>query len=119
MPVQSNFHVFMLIRALPAWLALPRTERARIASAALASAAAEADLRYRYFDAEAFSARCSDVLMLQIEDVRSYGFAIERLRDSPLFAEPYFELVDIVPALEDGYLDFEQAQAAPRAGPPG
>lgn len=47
--------------------------------------------------------------MLQIKDIHRYGFAIERLRDSPLFAVPYFELVDILPALEDGYLDFEQA----------
>jgi len=37
--------------------------------------------------------------------------AIERLRDSPLFAVPYFELIDILPALEDGYLDIEQAKS--------
>jgi len=29
-----------------------------------------------------------DVLMLQIKDIRRHGFAIERFRDSPLFAVP-------------------------------
>ena len=52
-----------------------------------------------------------DVLMLQIKDIRRYGFAIERLGNSPLFAVPYFERVDIPPALEDGYLDIEQAKS--------
>lgn len=28
---------------------------------------------------------------------------MEHLRDSPIFAEPYFEIVDIISALEGGF----------------
>lgn len=41
----------------------------------------------RYFDAEAFTTQCSDVMM----------------------TEPYFELVQIVPAIEEGYQAYEKA----------
>jgi Darcynin, domain of unknown function len=65
----------------------------------------------RYFDAEAFSASCSDVMMITTSDLQQYYDFIETLRDSPMFALPYFRVVQIVPAIEDGYRDFETRQA--------
>ena len=50
--------------------------------------------------------------MFETQDPAAYYFAIERLRDSPLFTIPYFEVVDIVPTLEDGFQAFEAAEAA-------
>jgi len=35
---------------------------------------------------------------------------LERLRDTPLFAQPYFEFVAILPAIEDGWKAFEAAE---------
>ena len=112
MPVK--FTIFVLLRALPAWLKLPREERARIADRAFSSALAENAMAFRYFDAEAFSARASDVALFETTDLRAYYFAMERLRDSPVFAEPYFDVVDIIPTIEDGYQAFESADAAAR-----
>jgi hypothetical protein len=36
---------------------------------------------------------------------------MERLRDTDLFAKPYFEIVNIIPAIEDGFRAFEQSAA--------
>lgn len=108
----SRWAIFMLLRTTPAWLALPRTERGRIAEAAFAHAFRNESVSLRHFDAEAFSGRCTDVAMLETDDLKAYYFAIERLRDTPLFTTPYFEVVDIIPAMEDGFRAFEEDAAA-------
>lgn len=51
--------------------------------------------------------------MFETDDLRDYYFAVERLRDSPIFAHPYFEIVDIIPAIEDGFRAFEAAEGMP------
>ena len=102
--------IFLLLRALPAWLALERTERASIADKALAAAFSDESMRFRFFDAEAFSARVSDVASIETESPEAYYFAMERLRDTAFFAKPYFELVEVIPAYENGYQAFENAR---------
>ena len=94
---------FLLLRARPDWLALPRDRRNALGAEVLA-ATGLADLGpVRFFDAEAFGAHCSDVLMVETADLPGWSRAIDRLRDSALLAVPYFELVAIVPAIEDGF----------------
>jgi len=104
--------VFMLLKTRPDWLALNRTDRARIAGEAFASALPDDRVRLRYFDAEAFSGKCTDVAMFETDDLQAYYFAVERLRDTPLFSHPYFEVVEIIPAMEDGFRTFEASEAA-------
>ena len=65
----------------------------------------------RYFDAEAFTSPCSDVMMVETDDPMRYCFFMEHLRDSPLISEPYFEIVQVVPAIDEGYMDFERAKS--------
>lgn len=104
--------VFLLLEATPAWLALSREERSQIADPAMADAFARPGLSCRYFDAEAFHARISDVAMIEADSPQDYYFAIERLRDSDLIARGYFRMVDIVPAYEDGFRAYEAASDA-------
>ncbi len=59
------------------------------------------------FDAEAFTSKCTDVAMFQTEDLKKYYFVIEKLRDSILITHPYFEIVEIIPTIEDGFREFE------------
>lgn len=106
-PAPVTYTIFLLLRALPAWLQLPRAERQRIAQAALEAALAEGGLSFRFFDAEAFHARVSDIALFETTDLERYYFAMETLRDSPLFAAPYFEVQEIVPAIEQGHARFE------------
>lgn len=107
-----TYTLFVLLKALPAWLQLPRSQRQLIAQSALGQALSEGGLSFRFFDAEAFHARISDIACFETHDLERYYFAMERLRDSPLFSAPYFELQDIVPAIEQGHTRFEAHAAA-------
>jgi len=101
---------------LPSWLRLSRADRNAIGSTALADALKDDALKddavtIRNFDAEAFTGFCSDVAAFEADDLIDFYFVMERLRDSALFAKPYFELVQIVPAIEDGFRHFERIAA--------
>ncbi len=106
-----RYSIFVCLRALPAWLALPRWRRSEIGETAMSDALKGSPVRLRYFDAEAYSAYCSDISVFETDDLTAYYFVMERLRDTPLFTTPYFELVQIIPAIEDGFRHFEQSEA--------
>jgi len=97
---------FLLLTARAEWLALPREERSRIGESALAHAGFDS---VRHFDAEAFSAFCSDIMMVTALDAAAQNAAMERLRDTPVYSVHYFDLVAIIPTLEDGFRQFEAA----------
>ena len=100
---------FMLLNALPAWLGLERTARREFHTRVLAPIlAAHPATTLRYYDTEAFSGRCSDIAVFETEDPRDYSDLVEELRDCAFFAAPYYQLVDIIPALENGYLDYDR-----------
>lgn len=105
-----NYVFFILLQATPAWLALPRQRRRALADQHLAPVlqAHEGRLTMRYFDAEAFTAQCSDVMMTQTQDPKHHYFFMEQLRDSPLISTPYFEVVQIIPTIEEGYQQYEK-----------
>ncbi len=100
--------VFVLLKTTTAWLRLPRQERNRIADRVLAGVLSDGKVTLRMFDAEAFTTRCTDVAMFQAEDMQSFYYSIERLRDSELITTPYFEIADIIPTIEDGFKAFEK-----------
>lgn len=105
----SRYAFFIHLRALPEWLRLSREQRRALGETHLHALLPRyrGELRLRHFDAEAFSAPCSDLMLVETDDpLKHYDF-MERLRDSPLLAVPYFEVLQIIPALEDGYAAFE------------
>jgi hypothetical protein len=105
--------VFMLLRAQPSWLRLSRQARQDFIAAEVAPILARhPEVSLRFFDAEAFSGRCSDVAVWRVDDLKSWSFLMDALRDTAFFAEPYFEVVDIIPALEEAYAEYDAAQAA-------
>lgn len=106
-----NHVFFIFLKATPAWLRLSREQRRALAAQHLQPVLqASEGLTMRYFDAEAFTAACSDVMMTETHDPAKHYFFMERLRDTPLISAPYFEVVQIVPAMEDGYVAFERAE---------
>ncbi len=104
-----NYVFFVMLRATPAWLALSRARRKALGDEHLGPIlqAHAGKLRMRYFDAEAFTAQCSDLMMIETTDPKHHYYFMEQLRDSVLITHPYFEVVQIVPTLEDGYQAFE------------
>lgn len=102
--------VFLLLMAEPEWLALDRAERAKISEAAVSAAFTDDAVSFRFYDAEAFSARVSDVMVITADTPQAYYFTIERLRDTPMIADRYYQIVEIVPCYENGFQEFENAQ---------
>lgn len=106
-----TYTIFMLLRTMPDWLRLKRDERSAIAQEAFSFALKDGKVAFSYHDAEAFSARATDVAVFKTPDLYTYYTMVERLRDSKLFTVPYFEVVDIIPTIEDGYRQFEEDEA--------
>ncbi|KRB52386.1 MAG: darcynin family protein [Pseudomonadota bacterium] len=101
----QNITVFMLIKTTPAWLALPPKARFAFFDAHVRPLlAARPQVRLRYFDAEFYTARCTDVMMWETSDQSAYRAIVEELRET-LFWDHYFQIVEIVPAVEDAYAD--------------
>lgn len=112
---ELNYVVIVSLTALPAWLRLSREERANVIATEVQPAIeAHPDCRLRWIDAESLTAQCSDVLLVDTSDLLEWNHLWERLRDSSLFAMPYFELVSIVPGIEDGYVEYEASQVGSR-----
>lgn len=99
---------FLRLKALPSWLALSRARRAEVVATQVMPILAKFPaLKVRWFDAEAFDSAQSDIVMLEGLGPRDHNHLMEGLRDSPLFSTPYFELVGLHPAFENGYEEYE------------
>jgi len=107
---------FMSLRSQPTWLALSRQQRADfIAGVVRPIFAGYPQVKLRFYDAEAFSGRCSDLAVFETTDVQAYAFLIDALRDTPFLGLPYFEVLEIIPAIEDGYADYDRVQGVAAA----
>lgn len=98
--------VFWLVKTTPAWLAKPdagedgRTEFMRQVFMPILARHPRTTLRY--FDTEAYSAWCSDVMMWRVDDMDDYDGLVEALRETA-FWDTYFQVLHILPGVEDGY----------------
>ncbi len=99
----STYTIFMAVRATAAWLALPPSRRfAFLDDIVKPILARQPAVAMRFFDAEAYAARVSDIIMWTTGDLAAYQEVIEDLRDTP-FWHVYFEILEIVPAIENAY----------------
>ena len=95
---------FFFLHATRRWLDLSRAERAHALDTQLRPLlAAHPSVQLRYFDAEAWSAEVSDVMLWQYTDPVAFFDLVEALRDTPLWGG-WFEVRQILHAIEDGYL---------------
>ncbi len=107
---QTSYTILLMMTATPAWLSLSREERGAFNTNVvepLLGRYAER-VQVRFFDAEAFAARCSDFVIFTALDLKAYYFLIEELRDTAMFAAPYFVVNDVIIGLENGYRAFEE-----------
>lgn len=95
--------IFMLTRATASWLALTPKERfAEVDRLLRPVLAAHPDVKLRFFDSEWYSARVSDIMVWQTDSLDSYRSLVEDLRETPVWGV-YFEIVEIIPAVENGF----------------
>ena len=64
-------------------------------------------VKVRFFDAECFYPRGSDIIIFECDDLKKYYFLVEDLRAIELFSKEYLTIVDIMMGMEDGYKEFE------------
>lgn len=114
--VQKPMTIFWLVKTTPEWLGLPPLGTgSRFAFVEEVIKPLLGKLRgveLRIFDAEAYSAVCSDVMQWTVHDRAAYDGMVESLRETP-FWDRYFQLLHIIPTLEDQYADhYEQARVS-------
>jgi hypothetical protein len=96
---------FMLLKATSLWHALDRDEQCAVFEQALMTVFnGYPELRMSRFNAAGLHERCTDLIVWQLAegaDAAQYDAAIEALRAQPIFAAPLFEIVDVIPGVED------------------
>jgi chlorite dismutase len=102
-PPTVNHVFFMLVRTTPTWLSLTPDERFAFLGEGVAPILdRHPDVSMRFFDSEAFNADYTDVVMWETRSIMSYQAIVEELRETPFWGT-YFEVVDIVAAIENAY----------------
>jgi hypothetical protein len=105
----TRYTFFMLVKTTARWLQAPAQERMAFLQTDVTPLLKRwPDVSLRYYDSEFFTTRCTDVIVWETENIASYQALIEKLRDT-LFWDTYFEVVEIIPAIEDAYADFNEA----------
>jgi len=93
---------FMLLQSTSRWRALGQDEQHAHHDALLMRVfESYPELSLRRFDSAAFASRCSDVLVWETSDVAQYHDAIAALRDGGPLGPVWFEIVEVIPAVED------------------
>ena len=107
-PATKPMTVFWLVKTTPAWLALPpggEGGRFSFVEKTLKPVLTRhPGTALRFFDAEAYTSYCSDVMMWQVSSQSDYNAMVEELRET-LFWDHYFQVLHILPSIEDGYAD--------------
>lgn len=97
------------MRATKEWLALMREQRNEFVKNNLNPLFAKyTSVSVRFYDAEAFSTRCSDIAVFEADNLQDYYFLMDVIRDSKIFTVPYFEFIEIIPAIEGGFVEYEE-----------
>ena len=108
--MSQRYTIFMLLQSMPDWLKLSRGDRRRFVAEQVRPVLARyPQVSMRFYDAEAFSGRCTDVAVFETSDLQGYTFLVDGLRDTAFFSHPYFRVTDIVPAVENGYVAYDKA----------
>jgi hypothetical protein len=108
---ETVFTIFMSLKTQAAWLALSRRARQDFLGETVRPILARYPrVALRYYDAEAFTGVCTDMAVFETADLRAYQFLVDALRDTPFLGLPYFAVVDIVVAVEDGYRAYNREQ---------
>ncbi len=106
--MKRKFTFFVLMNATKEWLSLSRQARNDFVTTSLNPLFEKySSVSVRFYDAEAFSTRCSDIAVFETDNVQEYYFLMDGIRDSKIFTVPYFQFVEIIPAIEGGFAEYE------------
>ncbi|MFM0001416.1 hypothetical protein PQR57_10335 [Paraburkholderia dipogonis] len=96
--------VFMLVKTTPEWLGFSVDERSTLLAEhvepILKRHADEVSMRF--YDIEFYSARVTDIWVWNATSHHAYEMVVEALRETP-FWDRYFDIVEILPGVENAY----------------
>jgi hypothetical protein len=101
--MSKTYHLFMPLRATPAWLALSPQQRFAFLGETIVPILVKHDaVRLRFFDCEFYSARTSDMALWETRDLGQWEALVEELRET-LFWDHYFTVQDVLLSVENAY----------------
>lgn len=110
MEKQKPYTILVLMNANARWLSLSRDQRAGFFEKEIVPVFQQVSktVTVRLFDSEYFHAAISDFMLIEAKNLKDYQQLIERLRDTKIYGEPYFEIKDIIMGQENRFEDFNE-----------
>jgi chlorite dismutase len=106
-----TFTMFMLVKTTNTWLKLEPKERFGFLDKTIQPILKNhPTVKMRFYDSEAFSGKASDIIVWETDDLRSYQHLVEELRESDFWGT-YFEVLDIIPTIENAYAEYYKVEA--------
>jgi hypothetical protein len=101
----DTLHIFVHLKTTRYWLDLPNEKRAAFFEGTVKPLLRKCpDVKIRFFEPEAFSTAATDILLCETKSLSTWAWFCDHLRDT-LFWDHYFEVREILPALEGNYFD--------------
>jgi len=104
MPKRYTFFIHM--KATKHWLSLSIEERGTFFQEVIREIFERyPNVRSRLYDINSFPTKCSDIAVHETENIDDFHSLREDIRKTKIFTVPYFEIVDIIPTVEEGFLE--------------
>lgn len=112
--MDRSYTAVAVVTLTPAWLRMNRAARQDFTAAHVQPVLARYDGRVamRYVDVEAFTGRCSEMLIFTTTDPADFAALWDELRDTPLFADGLMRVDDIIIGLDAAWTDAPAPAAA-------
>jgi hypothetical protein len=107
---KKPYTVLILMNATPGWLSLSRDGRSIFFEESITPVFRKVSktVKVQLFDSEYFHAIVSDFMIVTTHNFDDYKLLIELLRDTKIYSEPYFDIIDIIVGQEDAFRDFNE-----------
>jgi len=84
------------LKATPGWLKLSRESRdGHWSKVRDILSEFSGRVSFQYYDADAFHAAHSDLVICETQDITDYHHMWDRIKDTDIFAEGYYEITDV------------------------
>jgi len=104
------YTILVLMNATSKWLSLSREERSTFFESNVTPIFQKVGktTKVKLYDSEYFHSKTSDFMIITTTNLEDYKLLIELLRDSKIYGEPYFDIVDIIVGQENLFEDFNE-----------
>ena len=107
---QKPYTILVLMNATPKWLSLSRDERSIFFEEKVTPIFQKVckTVKVGLYDCEYFHSKISDFMLVNTTNLEDYKLLIELLRDTKIYGEPYFQIIEIIVGQENLFEDFNE-----------